>query len=102
MGKSKTVLSTAEVRHIAKLANLELTDKELARLQKQLSDTVDFISKIDELDIKNIEPTSQTTGLENVFREDTVRESLSQQKALANAKSQYKGFFKVKAIFEEE
>jgi aspartyl-tRNA(Asn)/glutamyl-tRNA(Gln) amidotransferase subunit C len=100
--QAKKSLTIDEVKHVAKLAKLDLTQKELVKFQKQLSDTVDFISKIDELDIKNIDPTNQTTGLENVFREDKVTTSLSQQKALANAKSQYKGFFKVKAIFEEE
>lgn len=102
MKKQKNSLSVAEVKHVAHLANLELTDQEILKFQKQLSSVVDFIGKLDELDIKEVNPTSQVTGIENVFREDVVQKSLSQNEVLANAPSKYKGYFKVKAIFDEE
>lgn len=95
-------LMKIDVTHVAKLANLPLTDEEKKKFEKQLSETLDVIANLSEIDTKNIEPTSQVTGLENVTREDEVKPSLSQKEALQNAKATYKGYFKVAAIIEEE
>ncbi len=89
------------VSHVAQLANLPLTDEEKNKLETQLSETLDYVKQLEEIDTKGVEPTSQVTGLENVFREDETAPSLSQEEALKNAKSQYNGFFKVKAILEQ-
>ncbi len=89
------------ITHIAKLANLQIEEKEKEKFQKQLSSVLEYISKLKEVDSKDIEPTSQVTGLENVTREDIATPSLSQEDALSNTKSKYNGFFKVKAILEE-
>lgn len=86
------------VSHVAKLANLPLTEQEKKKLQKQLSTILAYIEKLNEVDTKNIEPTSQVTGLENVLREDKPAPSLPQENVLKNAKSKHNGFFKVKAI----
>ena len=101
MKKVKANLTLDEVKHIAKLAHLELTDQEIATFQKQLASILDFVSALSAVDTKNVIPTSQVTGLENVFREDEVKESLSQSEALANAKRTHNGYFAVDAIFEE-
>lgn len=99
---NKTVkLTTKEVRHVADLAKLKLNDEDLEKFQKQLTDIVDFVGKLQEVDTKNVEPTSQVTGLENVFREDEVKQSLTQEQVLSNAKRKHKGYFVVDAIFEE-
>jgi aspartyl-tRNA(Asn)/glutamyl-tRNA(Gln) amidotransferase subunit C len=90
-----------DVKKVAKLANLPLTDDEAQKFEAQLSETLDYVSKLDELDTKDVEPTSQVTGLENITREDTVTPSFSQEEALKNVKSSYKGFVKVKAILEQ-
>lgn len=90
------------VSHIAKLANLPLTDQEIKKFEKQLSDTLQYIKHLNEVDTKNIEPTSQVTGLTNVLRDDLATPSLSQIDALSNAKNQHKGFFQVKGILENE
>jgi aspartyl-tRNA(Asn)/glutamyl-tRNA(Gln) amidotransferase subunit C len=99
MAKSK--LTKDQVKHIAQLANLSLTEKEIAKFQKQLSDILGYIDQLNELETSKIEPTSQVTGLENVFREDKVKPGLSQKEALSSTKSKKDGYFKVKAIFEE-
>ena len=91
-----------DIKHIAKLANLPLKDSELVKLEKQLEETLKYVSNLDEVDTKNVEPTSQVTGLENVLREDEVRPSLTQEEALRNAKSTYNGLFKTEAVFSEE
>lgn len=95
-------LTLDQVKHVAKLANLPLSEDEVKKFEVQLSETLDYVNKLEEIDTKNIEPTSQVTGLENVTREDIVLPSLSQGEALKNAKSTYKGYIKVKAILEEQ
>lgn len=91
--------TTLDVSHIAKLANLPLTKTEEELFSKQLSYTLSYVEQLDEVETKEIEPTAQVTGLINVFREDVITPGLSQEDALKNAPAQYKGFFKVKAIF---
>ena len=91
-----------DISHIAKLANLTLTDEEKKKLEKQLEETVEYVNRLEEVDTKDVEPTSQVTGLENVTREDEIKPSLTQAEALQNAKSTHKGFFKVKGILNAE
>lgn len=86
--------------HIAKLANLPLLPSEKVKLEKQLDETIDYVRELNQINTKNVEPTSQVTGLENVTREDKAKPSLSQDEALKNTKSKHNGFFKVNAIFE--
>ncbi|MEK7518093.1 MAG: Asp-tRNA(Asn)/Glu-tRNA(Gln) amidotransferase subunit GatC [Patescibacteria group bacterium] len=89
------------ITHVAKLANLTLSKEEQEKFESQLSSVLDYVNKLKEIDTKNVEPTSQVTGLENVTREDEVKPSLSQEEALSNTKSKHTGLFKVKAILEE-
>lgn len=101
MSKTKTSLSASDVKHIAKLAQLGLTEEEVERYRKQLSEVVDYFNKLKKLDTLKTELTSQVVNLENIFREDIICPSMTQGEALSNAKDSYKGYFKVKAIFEE-
>lgn len=93
-------LTDQEVKHVADLAKLDLTKEDLINFQKQLTDIVEFVGSLKKVDTQNIEPTSQVTGLENVFREDEVTPSLTQEEVLSSAKRKYKGYFVVDAIFE--
>lgn len=99
MVKKKNKLSRKQVLHIAKLADLHLTEEEIKKFQKQLGDVLGYIDILNELDTKKVKPTSQVTGLENVFKKDEVKPSLTQEETLSNAKEKYKGYFKVKSIF---
>lgn len=90
-----------DVGHIAKLANLEIKEEEKEKFQKQLSSILQYVNKLKEVNAKDVEPTSQVTGLENVTREDKTISSLSQEEALSNSKSTHNGLFKVKAILGE-
>lgn len=97
--KSKaTKLTHAEVKHITKLANLQLSPSEIKTFSKQLSEVLTYVEKLQEVDTAKVEPTSQVTGLKNVFREDRVEKSLSQEEALSNAKRKYKGYFVVARV----
>lgn len=94
-------LTTDQVKHVAKLAALKLTSKETDAFQKQLSDILEYVEHLSKVETKEVEPTSQITGLENIFREDVSTTGLSQEEALSNAPAKQDSLFKVKAIFEE-
>ena len=96
-------LTTDEVKHIAKLSRLNLTEEEIKKFQGQLSKIVDYISQLSEVDTSALVPTSQTTGLENVFRLDEIKlSSLNQDEALSGTDKTYNGYFVVDAILDKE
>ena len=90
------------VKHIAKLANLPLSGKEEQKFKKQLSSILKYVEKLNKIDTKNIESTSQVTGLENVIGDDEATPSLEQEEVLSNTKQKHNGFFKVKGILDNE
>ena len=91
-----------DVAHIAKLANLPLTPEEKEKFERQLEETLEFVSILNQVNTKDVKPTDQVTGLTNVVRTDESAASLTQQAALKNSKSTINGFFKVKAVLEHE
>lgn len=97
----KSKLTKSEVRHVARLAGLTLNEKEVTKFQKQLSAILDYVAQLDKVDISKVEPTSQVTGLENVFRDDKTTPSLSQEEVLSGTKKKHNNFFKIKGIFDE-
>jgi aspartyl-tRNA(Asn)/glutamyl-tRNA(Gln) amidotransferase subunit C len=70
-----STISTDDVRHLAALSNLQLSDDEVTALQLDLGNILTYIEQLGSLDTSHVEPTYQVTGLENVWRDDTVRES---------------------------
>lgn len=66
-------LTPEQVRHVAKLARLRLSDAEVEKFSGQLSAILDYVAILNEVDTEGVQPTSQVTGLENVTREDAVR-----------------------------
>jgi len=98
-----TKLSKSEVEHVAKLAKLGFTDKKIEKYSEQLSSIVSHISELSEVDTEGVEPTNQTTGLENVFRVDELRPEncLTQDEATSGSDKLHNGYFKVRAILSE-
>jgi aspartyl-tRNA(Asn)/glutamyl-tRNA(Gln) amidotransferase subunit C len=94
-------ISKEQVQHVAHLARLSLTEKEVEQFTTQLNDILHFAEKLNELDTDNVEPTTHVLPLANVLREDEVRPSISRDKALANAPEKRDGMFRVPAVFEE-
>jgi aspartyl-tRNA(Asn)/glutamyl-tRNA(Gln) amidotransferase subunit C len=94
-------LSHDEVRHIAELAKLALTDEETERFAVQLSAILDYAEVIKGLDTASIAPTAQVLPLCNVTRPDVVQPSLSPDEVLANAPQRQGGYFQVKPILDE-
>ncbi len=89
-----------DVAKVAKLANLSLTKEEKEKFEKQLSETLDYVNQLKEIDTNGVEPTSQVTGLENVVRNDEAIPSFSQEESLSNTKNKHNGFFKIKVILD--
>ena len=78
-------LSTEDVKKIATLARLKLSDDEVQQMSKELDAIVGYVEQLREVDTEGIEPIAQVTGLVNVVREDVVRDMFSIQETLSNA-----------------
>jgi aspartyl-tRNA(Asn)/glutamyl-tRNA(Gln) amidotransferase subunit C len=93
-------LTREEVDHIALLARLGLTDHERETLGEQLSNILENMDALKEVDTLGVPPTTQSIATQNVFRDDVVCPSLSQEQVLANAPQNENGSFKVRPILE--
>src|SRR5258708_37928339 len=93
-------LTLEQVRHVAELARLGLSDDELEALAGELSSILEYIDQLEQLDTAAIAPTAQVGELVDVMREDEVRPSLDPEDALRNAPSREDGYFRVRAMQE--
>ncbi len=93
-------ITRLEVEHVAKLARLELSDQEKEMLTDQLSNILTYVEKLNELDTKNVAPTSHVLDITNIMRDDAPGQSLPQDRALANAPEKAAGHYKVPRIIE--
>ena len=89
-----------DVRYVARLARLELSEDEIARYQAQLSDVLTFVEALRQVDVSGVEPTAHASAVFNVFREDTVQPSFTSKEALANAPRQANDLFVVTKVIE--
>ena len=94
-------LTQDEVRHVAELAKLRLTEQEIEQYAEQLSAILDYAERIQEVDTSSVPPTPYVLPLSNVMREDEPNPCLPNQVAMANAPDHENGFFRVHAVFEE-
>ncbi len=74
-----------EVRHVALLARLELSEAEEQRMTGQINSILEYMDKLNELDTKDVPPTTHAIQLQNVFRPDLIQPSLERTESLANA-----------------
>ncbi|MBI5188544.1 MAG: Asp-tRNA(Asn)/Glu-tRNA(Gln) amidotransferase subunit GatC [Nitrospirae bacterium] len=93
-------ISKEEVEHIAKLARLSLSGEEKELFGSQLSSILDYMEKLNELDTRDIEPTSHVLSLSDVMRDDTLRHSIPREDALMNAPDHTDKFYRVPKIIE--
>ncbi|RLA90257.1 MAG: Asp-tRNA(Asn)/Glu-tRNA(Gln) amidotransferase subunit GatB [Deltaproteobacteria bacterium] len=89
-----------DVKHVASLARLGLSDKEIDSFSIQLNAILEYMEKLNELDTTNVKPTAFVIEKVNAFREDKVKTSFGQEKTLKNAPEKEEGFFKVPKIIE--
>jgi len=93
-------ISINDVKHIATLARLEFDDSEAEKLKDDMNSILGYIEKLNELDTKNVEPTSHALDIYTVTREDVVEPSLSNEDALRNAPDSEDSHFKVPKVIE--
>jgi aspartyl-tRNA(Asn)/glutamyl-tRNA(Gln) amidotransferase subunit C len=88
------------VEYVTRLCRIELEEKELDKLSGQLRQILDFIDKLNVLDVKDINPTSHILPIDNVLRQDAPAESLTSEKSLQNAPDRQGSFFGVPKVIE--
>jgi aspartyl-tRNA(Asn)/glutamyl-tRNA(Gln) amidotransferase subunit C len=93
-------LSYEQVRHIAWLARLGLSEEEIEKFSLQLSNILDNFEILAEVDTTDVAPATHTIPLQNVTRKDDVADSYSRAEILSNAPKQEGDCFKVQAILE--
>ncbi|MBL7661967.1 Asp-tRNA(Asn)/Glu-tRNA(Gln) amidotransferase subunit GatC [bacterium] len=91
-------LSTAEVKHIAKLAAFKLNDEQIEHIKGELNAILDYVAQLQEVNTEGVPPTSHVHGVTNVFREDVSQESLPVEALERNAPDFADGGFRVPKI----
>ncbi len=89
-----------DVRYTAQLARLNLSEEEIATFQKQLGSVIDYVEKLKEVDVSEVEPTAHASAIYNVFRADEARDWFDARTALSNAPRQANGLFSVTKVVE--
>ncbi len=88
-----------EVKRLAELAKIGLSDEEAAQMSVELGQIVEFVEQLQKVDVKAVEPTDQVTGLVDVWREDKIRtKSIDRETLLQNAPEQQDGYIKVRRV----
>ena len=93
-------ISEAEVRHVARLSRLHLSDEAVSHFTSQLAQVLDYVNKLGELDVERVEPLTTAVDMANVLREDAEQPGLPVDQALANAPDQSEPYFKVPKVLE--
>ena len=93
-------ISDETIEYVGILAKLELSDEEKEQAKKDMSNMLDYVGKLNELDTDGVEPMSHTFSVHNVFREDIVVNGDDRENMLANAPEKKDGAYKVPKTFE--
>jgi aspartyl-tRNA(Asn)/glutamyl-tRNA(Gln) amidotransferase subunit C len=93
-------LSIEEVRHIALLARVGMTDEEAERMRDQLSNILEHIGVLSQVDTEGVEPTGHSADLDTVMRDDEAADSSPIEDMMANAPQRQGDFIKVRAVLE--
>jgi aspartyl-tRNA(Asn)/glutamyl-tRNA(Gln) amidotransferase subunit C len=94
-------IDKSQVKKVAKLARLELSEAEIEEFAGQLNAIIDYVERMNKLNTEGVEPMAHCLPVNNVFRDDIIKESLGTEKTLANAPQSDGPFFKVPKILEE-
>ncbi len=94
-------LSREQVKHIATLARVGLSDEDIARFSHQLSEILDYFERLRQVDTEGVPPTAHTLPLHNVMRDDEPAPAYPREEILANAPLREADYFRVRAILDE-
>ena len=93
-------LTTEEVRHLAALARIGMTEDELELMRDQMSHILENFEVLEQVDTDGIEPNGHAVGLSTVMRRDQARPSASREDILANAPGRENDFVRIRAVLE--
>lgn len=93
-------ISKDEVERLGRLARIKLSDSEIEKFQLELGAILEYVEKLQSVDTEGVEPTSQVTGLEDVWREDLEKPQPGRKELLKNSPDQQEGYVKVKRILQ--
>lgn len=93
-------ISIEQVKHVANLSRLAITEEEAIQFQKQLDAIISYAEQLNELDTENVAPTTHVLNMQNVWREDVAGEGLPLEEVLKNAPDHEDGQIRVPAIIE--
>jgi aspartyl-tRNA(Asn)/glutamyl-tRNA(Gln) amidotransferase subunit C len=99
--RTEMKLSREEVKHLALLVHLGLSDEEVERLREQLSNILENFEILQKVDTTGVEPTAHCIALENVLRDDEAAPSLPADRVLTNAPDREENYLKVRAVLEQ-
>lgn len=89
-----------EIKTIAHLSRLEVSEDHMPQVAKELSDILSYVEQLNELDLEGVEPMAHAVTLQNVLREDQVKESINHDKALSTAPVEEDGYFVVPRVVQ--
>ena len=94
------MLTKEEILHIATLARIGMTDKDVEKYQHDLSSILDYFKKLEEVDVSGVEPIGHITGMQNAFRTDKYEDfgSLGKEEIMRNVPEARDGYIKVKSV----
>ena len=93
-------ITKEEVEYVAHLARLDFSEEENAKFTSQLNDILMYMEKLNQVETSGVEPMSHAIALQNAFRDDVVKESLTHELSLANAPDARGPFFRVPKVIE--
>lgn len=96
----KTDLSVEEIRQISVLTRIAMTEDELDVMRAQMSNILDSVAILNEVNTEDVEPTGHSVNIKSVMREDQRQDSLTQDEALLNAPQRDGSFIRIKAVLE--
>lgn len=101
---SSAKTSKSVVTHVSQLANIPLSAEETTALMSAFDETLSVIENLQEVDVAQLEPTHQVTGLTNVYRADEIdaQRQFTQEEALVNARETLRGYFVVPRILDTD
>ncbi len=89
-----------DVKYIASLSRIHLNEEQTAQFSKDLEKILSYVKKLEQLDVSDVKPTSHVLPLKNVYRNDEIKPSLTQEQALKFSVEQHNGSFKVPKVIE--
>ena len=96
----QTDLSVEEIRQISVLTRIAMTEDELDVMRAQMSNILDSVAILNEVNTEDVEPTGHSVNIKSVMREDQRQDSLTQDETLLNAPQRDGSFIRIKAVLE--